>query len=69
MKAFFLECNDSFWVDVALHLSKEFGIRPVYWVAAASSEARLVDAFADNIVFHANGDAARGIPPKELSRF
>src|SRR5437016_1931098 len=65
LKAFFIECSEPSWVDVAQHL-RAAGIDVAYWVAWARIQDQIKKACPDAL-FHSTIDAKRGIPLSEFS--
>jgi len=66
-KAIFTESALEMWIDIAKMLEEKYDWNIFYWTSKENFEKKVKEKFPD-VVFHANIDAARGIPPDECKK-
>ncbi|MDY7000164.1 MAG: hypothetical protein SVS15_00095 [Thermodesulfobacteriota bacterium] len=66
MKAFFINCELSFWRDAARIMVEDHGWNVAYWSGTKAIRDQISQSFPD-AVFHLFHDAVKGIPPEEFA--
>ena len=59
LRAAYIECTGALWVSVAGAMKRDCDWRPVFWSAAAESDAAVRSSFPD-VTFQENTDAVKG---------